>query len=1055
MTADIGSRSVEDVLSGLKDFQKRTAHRAFERLFTAPDSTRRFLIADEVGLGKTLVATGVVALAIEHLRAVNTPRIDVIYICSNQAIARQNIDRIKHRLGIETQALESRITLLPYQLKTLDRPVNLIALTPGTSFNSGSAEGIARERVILFRMLTQAWGNLGRGAREVFRGGLNSVRRFQQYESGMSDATIDPTIQDRFAGAVGGLEGALHVEFERIRDLLSTSRGRRTGAPRRRAFIADLRRQLTYACLDALEPDLIILDEFQRFRDLLSSDTESGELAQRLFEYEDSHTRVRTLLLSATPYKMYTLSHETEDDHYRDFLRTVKFLEGPEGSVEPLRQALRQFGYGLPQLAMGGETGAAADRLAQHRARIESHLRRVMSRTERRGREAGGDPMLSIENMGADLQVDDVEAYLSARNIAARTDSPDVTEYWKSTPYLLSFMEQYRLAERVKNAVEEDPAGPVAELIRNNPNLQLNREATVDRKEVPGGNGRMRAFLNDLQGAGLHRLLWLPPSLPAYKLGPDFERARNSTKRLVFSSWAMVPRAVAVMASYDAERRYIPDPERADHRYEAQSLHLARDAHSLFALLVPSATLADVGDPYRYQAAEAHELLEAIQERLRPMVNDITRGAATSGRPHQTWYAVAPLLLDGVSQGIPGWLQGPPGGTSRAELTDNGESIAWRQLVSSVEKGLDDPASLGRPPSDLLEVMASLAAGAPANTTLRALSRITGAPASDGQLRAEAMKAAWNFRSFFRSPVSEGLLNNVYRPSVPVGRRGYWRRVLAYAIEGGLSDVLDEYFHVISESHGGATDAEALGAALSEALHLAAGRLDVAEWKADDTGVHRQTYSMRQHFARRYASDRAGTLDEQASERLDAVRRSFNSPFWPFVLATTSVGQEGLDFHWYCHAVVHWNLPSNPVDLEQREGRVHRYHGHAIRKNIAQSVGHEVIEKAREAINRDQLVSPWDEAYRLVDTDFSADGGLSPHWVFPKGNARIQRYAPVLPLSRDAQRVDALRRSLAVYRMVFGQPRQDDLVEFILREVPDDRRNELAAALTIDLSPPV
>ena len=163
MTADIGPRSAEDVLSGLKDFQKRTAQRAFERLFTAPDSTRRFLIADEVGLGKTLVATGVVALAIEHLRAANTPRIDVIYICSNQAIARQNIDRIKHHLGIETQALESRITLLPHQLKTLDRPVNLISLTPGTSFNSGSAEGIARERVILFRMLTPGLGQSGPG----------------------------------------------------------------------------------------------------------------------------------------------------------------------------------------------------------------------------------------------------------------------------------------------------------------------------------------------------------------------------------------------------------------------------------------------------------------------------------------------------------------------------------------------------------------------------------------------------------------------------------------------------------------------------------------------------------------------------------------------------------------------------------------------------------------------------------------------------------------------------------------------------------------------------
>ena len=68
------------------------------------------------------------------------------------------------------------------------------------------------------------------------------------------------------------------------------------------------------------------------------------------------------------------------------------------------------------------------------------------------------------------------------------------------------------------------------------------------------------------------------------------------------------------------------------------------------------------------------------------------------------------------------------------------------------------------------------------------------------------------------------------------------------------------------------------------------------------------------------------------------MRTAFNSPFWPFVLATTSVGQEGLDFHQYCHAVVHWNLPANPVDLEQREGRVHRYKGHAIRKNIARCI---------------------------------------------------------------------------------------------------------------------
>ena len=57
------------------------------RLYLAEDSTRRFLVADEVGLGKTFVAAGVIALAIDHLCRHSTPRVDIVYICSNQAIA--------------------------------------------------------------------------------------------------------------------------------------------------------------------------------------------------------------------------------------------------------------------------------------------------------------------------------------------------------------------------------------------------------------------------------------------------------------------------------------------------------------------------------------------------------------------------------------------------------------------------------------------------------------------------------------------------------------------------------------------------------------------------------------------------------------------------------------------------------------------------------------------------------------------------------------------------------------------------------------------------------
>ena len=35
--------------------------------------------------------------------------------------------------------------------------------------------------------------------------------------------------------------------------------------------------------------------------------------------------------------------------------------------------------------------------------------------------------------------MNDVEAYLGARDIATTVDAPGVTEYWKSAPYLLSF----------------------------------------------------------------------------------------------------------------------------------------------------------------------------------------------------------------------------------------------------------------------------------------------------------------------------------------------------------------------------------------------------------------------------------------------------------------------------------------------------------------------------------------------------------------------------------------------------------------------------------------
>jgi superfamily II DNA or RNA helicase len=83
------------VLASLKPFQKRTVEFVYRRMYEDSSPAMKFLIADEVGLGKTLVAKGIIVKAIEKMqRDGKIGRIDIVYVCSNAAIARQNINRL-------------------------------------------------------------------------------------------------------------------------------------------------------------------------------------------------------------------------------------------------------------------------------------------------------------------------------------------------------------------------------------------------------------------------------------------------------------------------------------------------------------------------------------------------------------------------------------------------------------------------------------------------------------------------------------------------------------------------------------------------------------------------------------------------------------------------------------------------------------------------------------------------------------------------------------------------------------------------------------------------
>lgn len=1080
----------EEVLARLKPFQRAAVEHAFHRLFEAEDGTRRFLVADEVGLGKTHIAKGLISRTIEHLQRIGRERIDVIYICSNRQIARQNVRKLG---GDSVNESAERLTLLPLTVHELQaQKVNFVAFTPGTSFDLNSRLGTRRERLLLLNLFEAKWRAGGTGPMNLFQGTVKDVERFREAARFFrEDHEIDP-----------GLEGAFHEALEqralesrslggedleqRYRRLCEQFRHLRERWPDelrgdRNHFIRESRELLARVCIHALEPDLVILDEFQRFKHLLGEEGEAAMLAQQLFRYaEGKDSAVRVVLLSATPYKMYTLSHEREeDDHYADFLGTVRFLDPDPERCAAFERGLREWRRAFFQLQ-----GSGVARLRELRREMETHLRRLLSRTERVGVAGDRDAMLmEVSDNAPSLTARDVAAFVPLQRVASLLERPRVVEYWKAAPCPLNFMEEYLLKHDLEQRLDRSDQGlfPTVLLEAGTTGALLDANA-VDRYEpldVP--HPAFRALTNDLVRKNAFRCLWIPPSLPYWRLGEPFATAQagGMTKRLMFSAWAVAPRAIASLLSYEAERCLVTalEGEGAANTKEARKTRQSflslglKDGQpgemSVFTLLYPSSTLAELGDPLLLGGDPGNveeprwlEVRSLVARGLEPHLARLAaRYATTSGTRDPAWYWAGPMLLDLARHQVGArefWSHGRPvGWTERVAVDEEDPESAWGRHVEHAWEVLHGvlrgQRQLGPMPEDLPDVLASIALAGPGTATLRALLRA--APARQAGpscgLRNAAARIGWAFRTLLRRPESTATI----RHACP--RPAYWQSVLEYAGQGCLTAVLDEWFHLLIEQQGGARriedQADDLVEEVAAALSVRATTHEYDDFEFTDGRVEIHRRSLRAHFALRFGSEKSE--DETQLQREAQVRQAFNSPFWPFVLCSTSVGQEGLDFHPYCHAIVHWNLPSNPVDMEQREGRVHRYKNHAVRKNVAAVHGSAALDRVRSGAARD----PWFAMFELAEREASpSDRGLAPYWMFPGSpdGARVERHVPHLPVSREAQRSRDLRSALTTYRLVFGQPRQDDLMAW-LREHQDEMLADLAEELRINLAPPL
>lgn len=996
-------------MSKAKDFQLATAKRIIE-IFKS--GQKRVLLSDEVGLGKTIMARTVVEMA-KSLPGIEDDGIyRVVYVCSNQNIIHQNT----RNLGIPPkdimQMRESRLSMqhLILQERKIQQetesgsslPQQLIPLTPSTSFSITGGAGNGAERALIYAILKEMEEFKGKEKRlskllkTIYMGQDSWNDYIKDYCKRVKDCG------DTYIEEIISLLRANKTYIENRNTIVECIDGEAKEMPF--GLINKLRVAFAQVSLNQLEPDLVIMDEFQRFSGLLntSCDSEESMIAHEFFTNEHPYI----LLLSATPYKPFTTLEELNetncDEQYEDFLKLMRFLFNKDSmEKESFHTVWEDYSNKLSHISSD-----AFDALVISKQKAENKMYEVICRTERYSE--GLIKTMPLEKMS--ITGDDILAYCQlqkllqkAKNVLERKKNaggniginPSYNipiEYVKSSPYLLSFMQKYQEGKTVETAFK----GKDLPIVKNSriQRLLLKGGQIYNYKAIDTANAKLAAIEEMLFKNHAERLLWVPASHPYYEVPQNnvFALNKDFSKVLVFSAWEMVPRMLAVMLSYESEHRNVVGAYKDDGitYITKRKIGMNRMQEEGGDLLeYPSDYLANAYDFRSYFGQNIENIIDDLQKKIQSNID-----------------ALGLHTLNGTS----------------ADLL--------LMLIKKLE-GID--IELRGIPQRAARTLAYMAIASPAVCMLRIL-RNSKKPGN----------ADVSYETTYASEVADSIVALFNRRensaavelSTPKGLK-YYEQVLHYCVMGNLQAVLDEYCHMIDEN----------GHADEIVDKLNSTFISASSYQIETTDSYCKEDGKPMPMRRSFAFDYAKVVQDKNVKHNGTLQQAFNSPFRPFVLATTSVGQEGLDFHWYTRKIVHWNLPSNPVDMEQREGRINRYKCLAIRRNVAKFFG------TKHTWN--EMFSEADEQWRVESsTDYSE---MVPYWCLPKEIIRehsekleyIERIVPLYPMSIDEIRYKHLIDVLSLYRLTMGQPRQEELLQLLEGKVSKEQMQELL----FDLSP--
>lgn len=980
----------------LKDFQKATVEHIVN-IFKSKKQ-RRVLLSDEVGLGKTIVSKGVIQavgeLSDEYgIWDDNTYR--VVYICSNANIVKQNTENlgIEDVMNIDESRLSMQHFIVAKKVKELQKskkskPRILIPLTPGTSFNLQTSAGNMNERALMFAILSHL---------DDFKDHKTALKnRLNIYGANGDNWTdiIDKYEKDIKENVCTGYRENISKEvvnddcYQEAKDLLLKAIALNDYNTTNKA-ITLFRIIFCKISMKELNPDLVIMDEFQRFSSLLDLEGNSEEamLTRTFFGKEDGPF---ILLVSATPYKPFTTLEELNenkiDEQYQDFNKLADFLfDGREDIV--FQQVWHDYSKELCHISSDN-----LDILIAKKNIAEDTMYEAMSRTERYRNSSQDDTYLKIST-------GDIASYCQMQEVLGECNKMSEgrfgvktlpMEYAKSSPYLLSFMDKYKLKEKLAKAYTEHPWK-----IKQKQQYLIKKKNINTYERIPSCNAKLDKLSNILFGEKGEKhgeqLFWIPASHPYYKIPASnvFAKNHDFSKVLVFSAWEMVPRMIACMISYAIEQKSI--------------------SHAF-----PSATYTNTKENSEKNALDKQEGEKAGTGRLRRESLELVTCCSDFLKDAYNPKAYLGNDLKEIKAGIKENFKN----TSRFTLVEQPTTAKFLlEAIKLLDSNTEEKILISE---DGLDTLVNMAIGSPGICFYRLL--------GNKDLAQEAATKICNniFNRRYNAAVIDILYN---KKSVQT----YFKQVIDYCVMGNLQAVLDEFAYMIDERSNGERNVEMIQKRMIESF------IDRNYQEIDTTESFgkekKKKWRIRTHYAMPYGNIR---MTDQATNRANDVRLAFNSPFRPFILASTSVGQEGLDFHWYCRKIMHWNISSNPQDMEQREGRIDRYKSLFVRRNVAKF---------------HPETYTWNEMFDLARTEAKEKGfcELVPYWSIPQDMLKsiaetdreyIESIVPLYPLSMDYDRYRHMKSVLRLYRLTMGQPRQEELLEFF-KDMPAEDIDKL------------